>query len=156
MKKIEKLLTKFLEKKVKIAAGNERAEADPEDVKKLQDLIKAICEAKWEASYDGFTPVQVELINRSTHQAFHYRPIPYIKDDEDNGKYQVNFEERMRIATLNNNNASRELDNVWSNQESALRVERAMAENRYCKWHGEQPEANTPCPSCSKRTSKKQ
>ena len=152
MKKVEKLLNKFLEKKVKIKRGDDLAEANLEDVRELESLIKAICKAKWQTSYDGVTPVQVMLINRTTHQAFHYRPIPYIKDDENKGKYQVNFEERMRIATLNNNNSSKELDNIWSNQESALQVEKAILENRYCQRHGSQPEPNTPCPLCSKKS----
>lgn len=154
MKKIEKLLAKFLETKVKITPRNERADADIKDVKALEDLIRAICEAKWEESYDGFIPVQVELINRSTHEAFHYSPQPYIKDEEEKGRYQVNFEEKMRIATTNLSIATKEVDTIWRNQESTIRVEKAIAENRYCRWHGEQSKPNTPCPECSKRFSR--
>lgn len=149
MKKLDDLIAKFLSNKVKIAPRNERADADPKDVKDLQEIIRLLCEKKWEASYDGFIPVQVDLVNRSTHEAFHYEPQPYIQDNDEAQEYQTNFEEKMRIATMNLNLATKEVDMIWRNQEASLRVSRALKAGKYCRQHGEF-QTSGKCPNCKK------
>ena len=95
MKNIFNKIESFLKDKIKIEPGNERAKATTDDIEKLNSIIQMVCKAKWEASYDGWVPADVLVINRSTHEAFHYETQPYDKNEEK----QENFEEKMRIAT---------------------------------------------------------
>lgn len=153
IKKLTQKIDAFLSTKVKVEKGNERAKADADDIKKLEDIIQLLCEAKWEPSYDGFVPVQIKLINRSTHENFDYAPQPYIADGANPETSFINFEEKMSIATLNSHLACAEVERVWRTQKSALHRVRAIKENRYCRMHGEyhKKKESDSCPHCKKR-----
>lgn len=104
-KKLQTQLETFLSKRVKIQPGYEQAQADPKDVEILERIIAALCEAKWEPSYEGVVPVQIEVINRSTHEQLNYVAQPYSHKG-------ATFEQRFHIAKLNLALAAQEIDRL--------------------------------------------
>ncbi len=52
------------------------------DFQELEEIICALIRARWEIDPDGDLPVEVTLVNRTTHQRLHYRPVPYGRPED--------------------------------------------------------------------------
>lgn len=126
-------IEKFLANRIKVAQGEERAEADQKDVDVLASIINDLVNAKWEPSYDAWTPVDTILVNRSTHDPFYFEPMPSDWDEDT----KVTFEDKMRVANANCGMAAEHLNRVWRLQESKLRRDKAIKAGLYCSQHGE-------------------
>ena len=77
---LQKKLEAFLASPVESDSGY--APVSSKDEKDLMEIFYAIFHAKFEADCDGDLPVDVVLVNRNRHQAFHYTPLPRLKDNE--------------------------------------------------------------------------
>lgn len=104
-KKLQKKINDFLKSKVKIMPGKERAIADSKEIEKLEQIVDMLCREKWKPSYDGYIPMEVLVVNRTTHEPFHYSPQPYGNEN--------NFDEKMEAAVFNIKIASNDLDTIW-------------------------------------------
>lgn len=117
-----KLLSKigsFLEEKVKIEGGNERAVATKDHWEELKSIFSLLVRQKFEPSYDEYYPISLVLVNRSTHEPFKFLPMPLSEYDENS--LCKNIEEKMEVAMNNLHYAYENIKSVNMEREITLR-----------------------------------
>lgn len=108
-------IDKFLEKRVE-SDGRGWAPVSKEDFRTLADIIGKLIEAKWGRDADGDLPVEFDLVNRTTHNRLHYRPMPYywVSGNQDT------LQEAIRMANVNLGLATSEVQHVLNQAELSL------------------------------------
>lgn len=110
---LQKKLEAFLASRVESDSGY--APVSSKDEKDMLEIFYAIFHAKFEADCDGDLPVELVLINRNRHQAFHYRPLPRVKDNESEDLKALM--DVIRFTSLNLDIANRDQNHALRNLE---------------------------------------
>ena len=74
---LDKKIDAFLKDFVKITDGRETAKASELDMTMAYAIVDHLLALKFERSYKGAVPIEVTLVNRTTHHRLHYQPEPY-------------------------------------------------------------------------------
>jgi hypothetical protein len=107
------LIDKFLETRIKSENGG-WPEVSHAEINQLYSIIDKLINTKWQKDCDGDPPVRIKLIDRTRYEAFHYQPIPYDFDHENNDFDKLNseysFKDILRKKILNLNVATQEIE----------------------------------------------
>lgn len=115
-KELESRIRRFLSEKVLIEEGNTKSVAHSIDVEELRFIVTCLCSSKWQQNKLGYLPVQVEITNRSTHEAVQYGAQP-----KRNLSVPNQFEYKLALARHNSAIAHAELTSVWDDEQKIVR-----------------------------------
>lgn len=91
---LHEMLDRFLAERRESKGG--WAEFPDEDMKLFAEFLCGLREAKFEPDPDGDYPLEFVLVNRTVHQGYFYRPVPYVRSSTDNRLLSA-----LRIAEAN-------------------------------------------------------
>lgn len=80
-KKLMKKIDDFMKDKRKSNGGY--AEVRDKDIIKLSEIIREICEAKYEKDPDGDIPINWDILDRTKYEPLDLLQVPYSHKDKD-------------------------------------------------------------------------
>jgi len=93
------MIDRFLEDRRESHRGG-WAKVTPEDVTLLREIVHELIELKCELDADGDLPIEVNLVNRRTHERLHYSAVPYREQRKDDGSVEIiPFPDMLRVLT---------------------------------------------------------
>ncbi len=95
-KRLEKKISKFLEKKVR-TKDTGYPEVTDRELSDLYDIFRAIIDAKWELDCDGDSVISFDIIDHSQFESLHFRQIKHLH------KLLTNEEREERFQDITSN-----------------------------------------------------
>jgi hypothetical protein len=111
MSQLDILIDRFLEDHRECTAGGGYAQITSEDIGLLYDIVRKLVDLKCDKDADGDLPVECKLINRRTHEPFHYMAVPHRSHFPNDELEVIPFTDMLQILLLNLSLASDRVNN---------------------------------------------
>lgn len=125
-KRLAKKIEAFLSERRRSEHG-EWADISNDDITDLWKIVNMLIAHKCQPDMEGGYPIQVQLVNRQTHEAMHYVPVRYLHKAKSNQEVLEILNRRLMNLSL----ATKSIDpTMYAIQERAILTEKESPDAR--------------------------